>query len=78
MLTISRSIIQGKDIQLKNKIDPDISPVAGDENRLQQILLNLVSNAVKFTDSGEIVVSAEVNGKMLEISVSAKFATSCF
>ena len=70
VLTISRSIIRGKDIELKNEIGSDTPPVAGDENRLHQILLNLVSNAVKFTDSGEIVVSTEIHSKMLEISVS--------
>lgn len=70
VLTISRSIIRGKEIELKNEIGSDIPPVAGDENRLQQILLNLVSNAVKFTESGDITVSALINANMVEISAT--------
>ena len=70
VLNISRSIIRGKNIELKNEIGHEIPPIAGDENRLHQILLNLVSNAVKFSDTGEIIISAEVNSKMLEISVT--------
>jgi signal transduction histidine kinase/CheY-like chemotaxis protein/HPt (histidine-containing phosphotransfer) domain-containing protein len=52
---------QEKGLELLFKTDPSIpTALVGDPLRLGQILINLSNNAVKFTDTGEIVVSAEL------------------
>ncbi len=70
VLKFSEPLLAGKNLLLKNAIANDIAAVEGDENRLQQILHNLVGNAIKFTEAGQITVSARENNSMVEISVA--------
>ena len=50
-----------KGLRLRCEFAPDLPEwVAGDETRLRQVVLNLVSNALKFTSTGEIALSAQV------------------
>lgn len=63
VLTLCHPLIGQKNLQLINHISPDLPAVSADENRMQQILHNLVGNAIKFTDSGTVQVSAELIGE---------------
>ncbi|MFF2014474.1 ATP-binding protein [Paenibacillus sp. NPDC058177] len=59
-------LLDGKPLRMVMKIPDDFPPVYGDEKRLMQILVNLLHNAIKYTDAGTITVSAEiVNGKAI-------------
>jgi len=60
-----------KGLKLIREIPPDLAPVSTDRRKLLQILLNLASNAVKFTDHGEIVIRCERVKNALRLSVSA-------
>src|SRR4029453_9282240 len=55
----------GKGLNLAYLFDQGLpSAIVGDPTRLRQILINLLNNAIKFTDTGEVVLS--VDGKALE------------
>ncbi|HZF19908.1 MAG TPA: transporter substrate-binding domain-containing protein [Burkholderiales bacterium] len=57
-------VASGKNLRLGKSVDPAISPaVRVDPLRLRQILNNFVSNALKFTQEGEVCISAELAGR---------------
>ena len=65
-----------KNLELACSVPPGVPPwLVGDPARLRQILLNLVSNAIKFTDRGEIVVRASTESQS-EKTVILHFSVS--
>jgi signal transduction histidine kinase/CheY-like chemotaxis protein len=63
------SLFDHKGLKLVKQVAPDLPPVTGDRDRLIQVVINLISNAVKFTDSGSITCRAERRGGELVVSI---------
>ncbi|MFN3790396.1 MHYT domain-containing protein [Massilia sp.] len=70
-LETARPAALGKQIQLVAEVDYDAGPVLGDPGRMQQVMTNLVSNAVKFTEpGGRVAVSVRREGDAVAIDVA--------
>jgi signal transduction histidine kinase len=68
--TSVQPLIKEGQVQLKTEVEPDLPSIYSDQDKIKQILINLLSNAAKFTSEGQITVSARHQEEMLEIAVS--------
>ena len=57
-------------VVLEKQVDESLQTIYSDQDKIRQIVLNLLSNAAKFTHSGKIILSAKQSGTNLRIAVS--------
>jgi signal transduction histidine kinase len=70
VVSIVQPAADAKSLRLEAALDPEAGTIAADPDRLQQIMWNLLANAIKFTPfGGQVVVSVQRRGRSVEIAV---------
>jgi K+-sensing histidine kinase KdpD len=68
-LSILGGLLQEKGLQLVRDMDPHLPMISCDRRRLRQVLLNLISNAIKFTNEGTVTISVKNQGQNVLFAV---------
>ena len=66
---IQNNVAVSKGLYIKTDVKPGVPRIGFDRDRIIQVLTNLVSNALKFTEKGGVILRAELKGDMVVISV---------
>ncbi|GAB4503772.1 MAG: hypothetical protein Fur0043_07640 [Anaerolineales bacterium] len=61
VMATAAGLVKDKPITLKQEVAPNLPTIRADPMRIRQVLINLLSNAAKFTEKGEIIVRAELD-----------------
>ncbi len=69
VMSTAVGLTRDKGLSLKEDVADDLPKVYADSKRVRQILLNLLSNAAKFTESGGIVLHADVDDQVVRVAV---------
>ena len=68
--SIVHPLAEKKGLALRLETAPEIASWTGDSRRIEQILINLLNNAVKFTERGDIALRSRIENRMLRVDVS--------
>ena len=69
VIAMCNPLIGNKDLELEVDVEKGIPLMLADENRLQQILFNLISNAIKFTDTGKVTACVRYENQSIKVAI---------
>ncbi|MFC1496141.1 sensor histidine kinase, partial [Candidatus Margulisiibacteriota bacterium] len=61
---------EAKGLRVVSKIDKNLPRVIGDDDRLTEVLNNLLGNSIKYTDEGQILVEGKLEGNFVKVAVT--------
>jgi PAS domain S-box-containing protein len=70
VLRIVQPLADKKNLQLVTSIGASVNTINNDRRRVEQVLINLVNNAIKFAERGEVSIKCQIRDGWLETSVS--------
>lgn len=68
-IAATSALFQQKNLELIQDIEPGLPKITGDRDRLIQVVINLISNSVKFTDSGSVTCRVKKNHSAIAVSI---------
>ncbi len=70
VIELCKPLVDQKLLVLENLVPPNLPLITADEERLQQVFLNIIGNSIKFTHEGYVRVTAEVQQEIIRVSIS--------
>jgi two-component system phosphate regulon sensor histidine kinase PhoR len=68
-LIVFEQQIQSKDLSIRLSIEPDLPTVQGDPFKLEQVFINLIDNAIKYTEKGGITIEIKARDKKIVVTL---------
>lgn len=69
IIATSSTLVKKKSLSLNLDLGDNLEPIQADRTRVRQVLLNVMSNAIKFTEEGSVTLKMEMADEMLRVAV---------